>query len=201
MHHKWLQTLISLTHASINHNSIDSSYLFCYFRYASLTLLSLLRNSKKPWTIKPLIMKKTFVTLFALLTIGITASIADPGTNVDPRILSAFQKEFSFAKNVRWQEEGTLARVNFFLNDQMVSAWYNSDAQLVTTARNILYHQVPISVMRSLDKAYEGTDILAITEISRNDETYYQIRVDKKGKKYLLKASPSGNIIVLKKIK
>lgn len=146
-------------------------------------------------------MKKTFVTLFALVTIGITASIADPGTNVDPRILSAFQKEFSFAKNVKWQEEGTLARVSFFLNDQMVSAWYNSDAQLVTTARNILYHQVPISVMRSLDKAYEGADILAITEISRNDETYYQIRVEKKGKKYLLKASPSGNILVLKRIK
>ena len=146
-------------------------------------------------------MKKTFVALFALLIIGITASVAAPGTNVDPKILSAFQKEFSFAKNVRWEEEGTLTRVNFFLNDQVISAWYNSNAELVTTARNILYNQLPISVMRSLDKAYQGADILAITEISRNDETWYQIRADKKGKKYLLKASPSGNIILLKKIK
>ena len=146
-------------------------------------------------------MKKTFVALVALLIIGITASVAAPGTNVDPKILSAFQKEFSFAKNVRWEEEGTLTRVNFFLNDQVISAWYNSNAELVTTARNILYNQLPISVMRSLDKAYQGADILAITEISRNDETWYQIRADKKGKKYLLKASPSGNIILLKKIK
>ena len=43
-------------------------------------------------------MKKTFVTLLALLTIGITVTIADPVTKVDPNILSAFQKEFSFAK-------------------------------------------------------------------------------------------------------
>lgn len=146
-------------------------------------------------------MKKAFVTLFALLTIGITALIADPGTNVDPKILSAFQKEFSFAKNARWEEEGALTRVNFFMNDQVISAWYNSNAELVTTARNILYNQLPISVMRSLDKAYQGADILAITEISRKEETWYQIRADRKGKKYLIKANPSGNIILLKKIK
>jgi len=146
-------------------------------------------------------MKKTFVTLFTLLTIGITVSLADPITNVDPKILSAFQKEFSFAKNARWEEEGNLTRVIFSLNDQGIVAWYNSDAELVTTARNILYNQLPISVMRSLDKEYEGADIFGIVEISRNDETYYQMRADKKGKKFLLKAGPSGNITVLKKIK
>lgn len=146
-------------------------------------------------------MKKTFVTLFAFLAIGITVSLADPITNVDPKILSAFQKEFSFAKNVKWEEEGNLTRVNFLLNDQGIIAWYNSDAELVTTARNILYNQLPISVMRSLDKEYEGADIFGIVEISRNDETYYQMRADRSNKKFLLKASPSGNITVLKKIR
>jgi hypothetical protein len=55
--------------------------------------------------------------------------------------------------------------------------------------------------MRALDKDYAGADILGITEISLNDETYYQIRADRKGKKLLLKANPSGNITVLKKIR
>jgi len=146
-------------------------------------------------------MKKIVVTLLALLTIGVTVTLARPATNVDPKILSAFQKEFSFAKNVKWEEEGNLARVVFLLNGQGITAWYNSDAELVTTARNILYNQLPISVMRSLDKEYSGADILGITEISRNEQTYYQIRADKQGKKLLLKANPSGNIIVLKKIK
>jgi hypothetical protein len=79
---------------------------------------------------------------------------------------------------------GNLARVKFSLNDQGVTAWYNSDAELVTTARNILYNQLPISVMRSLDKEYEGADIFGIVEISRNNETYYQIRADKKIKNF-----------------
>ena len=146
-------------------------------------------------------MKKAFVTLFALLTIGVAVSLADPGTNVDPKILSAFQKEFSFAKNAKWHLEGKLTRVSFSLNDQGITAWYNSEAELITTARNILYYQLPISITRSLDKEHANEAVLGITEINRNNETFYQIQVEKKAKRFLLKAYPSGNIIVLKRIK
>ena len=146
-------------------------------------------------------MKKAFVTLFAFLAIGITVSMAMERTDVDPKILSAFQKEFSFAKNVKWEVKGDLTQVNFLLNDQGVVAWYNSDAELVGTARNILYNQLPISVIRSLEKNYADAALCGIVEITRDDETYYQIRVDKKNKTLLLKASLSGNIIVMKKIK
>jgi len=146
-------------------------------------------------------MKKTILSLLALLVTGITAVMASERADVDPKILSAFQKEFSFAKNAKWELKGNLTQVNFLINDQAVMAWYNSDAELVTTARNILYNQLPISVIRTLEKEYAGADFFGITEVERNNETYYQIMADKKNKKYFLKASPSGNIIVLKKIK
>ena len=146
-------------------------------------------------------MKKTILSLLALLVTGITAVMASERADVDPKILSAFQKEFSFAKNAKWEVKGNLTQVNFLINDLAVMAWYNSDAELVTTARNILYNQLPISVIRTLDKGYAGADLSGITEVNRNNETYYQIRADEKSKKYLLKASPSGNITVLKKIK
>jgi len=146
-------------------------------------------------------MKKTFLSLLAFLIIGTTAVMASERTDVHPKILSAFQKEFSFAKNAKWEVKGNLTQVIFLLNDQGVSAWYNSDAELLTTARIILYSQLPISVIRTLEKEYAGAEFPGITEISRNDETYYQIRANKKNKKFLLKASPSGNISVLKKIR
>ena len=146
-------------------------------------------------------MKKTILSLLALLVTGITAVMASERADVDPKILSAFQKEFSFAKNAKWEVKGNLTHVNFLINDLAVMAWYNSDAELVTTARNILYNQLPISIIRTLEKEYAGADFSGITEVNRNNETFYQIRADEKSKKYLLKASPSGNIIVLKKIK
>jgi len=146
-------------------------------------------------------MKKTILSLLAFLMLGITAVMASERADIDPKILSAFQKEFSFAKNAKWEVKGNLTRVNFLLNDQVVMAWYNSDADLVTTARNILYNQMPISVIRALEKEYAGADFFGITEVHHNNETWYQIRADERNKKYLLKASSSGNIIVLKKIK
>jgi hypothetical protein len=146
-------------------------------------------------------MKKTFSALLAFLIIGSAAVLASERADVDPKILSAFQKEFSFAKNAKWEVKGNLTQVSFLLNDQGVFAWYNSNAELVTTARNILYNQLPISVTRALEKEYTGADFFGITEVNRNNETWYQIRAGEKNKKFLLKASPSGNIIVMKKIK
>lgn len=146
-------------------------------------------------------MKKTILSLLAFWVIGITAVMASERADVDPKILSAFQKEFSFAKNVKWEVKGNLTQVNFLINDQEVMAWYNSGAELVTTARNILYNQLPISVIRALEKEYAGADFYGIAEVSRNNETWYQLRADEKNKKYLLKATQSGDIIVLKKIK
>lgn len=150
--------------------------------------------------IKPFFMKKTFVTLLTFLTFGITASIASE-PNIDPKILSAFEKEFSFAKNVKWETKGPFTQVNFSLNDQGIVAWYNSEAELVSTARNILYNQLPLSVIKSLENNYADASLYSMVEIIRDGETFYHIHAETKSKKLLLKATQLGNITVIKKIK
>ena len=145
-------------------------------------------------------MKKLFVALFAFLTIG-AASFAIEKNDIDPGILSAFQKEFSFAKDVKWEMKGGFAQVNFSLNDHGFVAWYNANAELVSTARNLLYMQLPLSVIRSLEKNYSDAGFSGIIEVTRNNETFYQLQAEKKNKKFLLKASPGGNIMVVKRIK
>ena len=145
-------------------------------------------------------MKKIFVALFAFLTIGV-ALFANEDPTIDPRIVSAFQKEFSFAKDARWEMKAGLAQVRFSINDQGFVAWYNANAELVSTARNILYMQLPLSVIRSLEKVYSDASFSNIIEFTRDNETFYQIQAEKKNKKLLLKASPGGTISVIKKIK
>ena len=63
-------------------------------------------------------MKKTFSALFAFFIISSIAVMAGERADVDPKILSAFQKEFSFAKNAKWEVKGNLTQVNFLLIDQ-----------------------------------------------------------------------------------
>lgn len=146
-------------------------------------------------------MKKIIVTLFAFLTIGIAATVANEEPAVDPKILSAFQKEFSFAQNVKWQIKGELAQVNFSVNDQGFIAWYNSNAELVGTARNILYMQLPLSVIRTLEKEFADASLSGFAEITRDDETLYQLQAERKSKKFLLEVSPGGSVMMVKKIK
>jgi len=146
-------------------------------------------------------MKKISVTLFTFLVITASTTFAEVRNEIDPRILSAFQKEFSFATNVKWDSKGDLTQVSFIMNEQGVIAWYDSNAELVTIARNMLYNQLPISVIRSLEKEYAGSAFYAIVEVTHNNETHYQVTAEKKNKKILLKASPSGDITVIKRIK
>jgi hypothetical protein len=146
-------------------------------------------------------MKKMIVTLFAFFTIGIAASIGNEEPNVNPKILSAFQKEFSFAQNVKWQIKGELTQVNFSVNDHGFVAWYNSAGELVSTARNLLYMQLPLSVIKTLEKDFADASLFGFVEITRDDETVYRIQAERKNKKFLLDVSPGGDVLSVKRIK
>ena len=146
-------------------------------------------------------MKKTITALFVSLTMFVTTAFSNEDPKVDPRILSAFQKEFSFAQNVVWQDKGDIVQVNFSLYDHGFVAWYNTNAELISTARNILYMQLPLSVIRTLQQNYADANFSGIVEITSDNETSYQINAEVKNKRFLLKATPYGSISVIKKIK
>lgn len=146
-------------------------------------------------------MKKTIAALFLSLTIFATAAVTGEDPDIDPKILSAFQKEFSFAQNITWQQKGQLVQVNFSLYDHGFVAWYNANAELVSTARNILYMQLPLSIIRSLQHDYPDTNFSGIVEITGDSETFYHITAERRNKKLLLKATPYGTISIVKKFK
>jgi len=145
-------------------------------------------------------MKKILVTI-AVVVLGISSTFAKETSTIDPRIISAFEKEFSFAQNVKWQTKDDLIQVSFLVNDQAITAWYNSDAELVITAKNILYRQLPISVIRALDKEYPGASFFGVIEVIRNNEVHYQVTVETKKKTLVIKTTPTGSIYYKQKIK
>jgi hypothetical protein len=145
-------------------------------------------------------MKKIFSALFILLIANLPV-FANDENKIDPKVIAAFQKEFSFAENAKWESKGDLSQVNFSMNNQGFVAWYNEDAELLSTARNLLYMQLPLSAIRTLERDYSDADLSGFIEITRNGETYYQLQAERKGKKFILKATPSGNVTVSKRLK
>lgn len=146
-------------------------------------------------------MKRAMMALAVLLITGFTATTAQDSSVIEHRVLSAFENEFSFAKNIKWNREGENTKVSFTLNDQAFLAWYSPEGELLSVARNILYMQLPLAVIKTFEQYYADAQLAGITEVTRNNETVYYIQSERRGKKYLLQASPSGHVSVIKKIK
>lgn len=82
-----------------------------------------------------------------------------------------------------------------------MAAYYNYDGVLLGTARNITFSQLPLSLIKELSVRNLATAFYDITEVTKNDITNYYMTVEKKNKKFLVCASASGSMEIIKKIK
>lgn len=144
-------------------------------------------------------MKKNWLTLSLLFTLGLSLAQAHEEPKVDPRVQRAFQKEFAYATNVSWITNPEFTQVRFSLFDQGLVAWYNTDAERISLARNILYAHLPMRVIQSLEEKYSSAEISDIVEVTNGDETTYYFRAEEKNRQILLKATPFGSVSVVKK--
>jgi hypothetical protein len=145
-------------------------------------------------------MKKFIMSLSLLLTIGLTTMFANTELKVDPRVLSAFQIDFSLANDVKWELKAGRYLARFNLYGQIFIARYSTEAELINTIRNIQYNQLPISILRSLEKKYSNADFINILEESRDNKTNYFIQVVNEKKKILVQSDASGFLWTIKKM-
>lgn len=146
-------------------------------------------------------MKKILLALSMIMTVGLTGALAAEETEVDPKVLSSFHKEFSFAENVKWVVESDFIAARFSMNDQGFVAYFNTEGELLGTARNILYMQLPLSVIRQIENRFATADISNLVEFTKDNQSSYFMEVEKRGKKFLVQAFSSGNLYVVKRLK
>ena len=90
-------------------------------------------------------MKRSIIVFSAILSV-ITATAfvgTRPGGNPAE---ATFQKEFSGATNVKWNEGKDIISASFVLSDSRIVAYFTSEGDLIGTERNVLFNQLPLSV-------------------------------------------------------
>ena len=147
-------------------------------------------------------MKKILLTA-ALAVAVITSSFAsDINAKVDKRIQTAFQKEFASAFNPTWESIGEgLMHVTFTQNGEVMDAYYNDDAQLVSFARYVESDQLPFLVNKALNEKFKDAKITDIRELVSQNETSYLVTARKQDKVVVARVYPSGSIQIVKKVK
>lgn len=146
-------------------------------------------------------MKKIFLSAAFILTVAAGTSFAteDPVTGDEAK--ETFAKEFAGAESAVWKQSGDYFKVNFIFRGYRTEAYFNKEGGLEGSVRSLLYDQLPLTIVTSVNKRFADADVLDVYEINNAEGTVYRITLKRDSKKIRVKLDPAGNMLEKEKLK
>jgi hypothetical protein len=148
-----------------------------------------------------LIMKKVFVMLFAVVITASAWAKSDPAPVENEKVMAAFEKQFTEAKDVSWTEKQGYFLASFKLNNDRMLAWYTPDGEVEAVHRSIQQKQMTFLASEAVTQLTKDKQILNIAEISKQGELFYLVKTDDEKCFSLYKVSASGDYTRIEKTK
>ena len=145
-------------------------------------------------------MKKIFVALTLLLIVGMTSAFANE-PKVNASVLASFEKEFSFVKDAKWTVSNEFSKAVFILSDRRIEAYFSNEGEYLGSARDLIFNQLPMSVINAINKLFGDIGGYEIVERSTSGETLYYMTIEYANKILRIEATPSGGLSIVKKIR
>src|SRR5579875_518731 len=136
-------------------------------------------------------MKKFALAFTASILLISSVAFAENGKPNPAEI--TFQKIFRGTSNLKWTEGKEFLTASFVLDNVQVLAFFNHSGELIGTARNVLYNQLPLVVKNEINSRYASNDIYDIVEYTVDSETFYQMTIETSTKKLKVKISMAGS--------
>lgn len=144
-------------------------------------------------------MKKAF--FIAALLFSAFAYAAPAPSEVNEKVLKAFQETFSTAKDVSWHEYDKMYQANFRIDEVQVRAQYDESGNLLKTIRYYGEAQLVPNIVAKLKKKYAGKEIFGVTETSADDEVSFVINLKDDTHWYIVKSDIYGHLELSDKFK
>jgi len=146
---------------------------------------------------------KKFLLLLPLLLVAAIVTTFARSSNIDnPRAEQEFKKYFANVENVKWtREEGGYLQASFTWANHRTLAYFDSNGELVGSIRGISVSQLPLIVVRNLEKSYKDAIMLEISEITNDEGTQYKLIIEDDKKKYAIRLNSFGDIVKKEKVK
>lgn len=138
-------------------------------------------------------MKKLFILALTALAIG-TSSFA-ASTSATTKATNHFAAAFRQAKEVSWNSNGRFEKVNFVLNNEKLTAFYDVDGDLVGTTKELAFDKLPKAAIESITTKftfpqYQLKDCIEFTT-ALNERKYYA-SFDTQDSRVIVEISQSG---------
>ena len=140
--------------------------------------------------------------LLGVLVVSLGAVNANLGSEeVDARVLGAFKKEFATAKDITWTLAVNYYQASFVYNEQHITAYYNTEGELLGVARFISPVDLPLALQADLKKNYQPYWISNLFEAATSEGTTYYITIEDADQSIVLKSDNARDWDQYKKVK
>ena len=123
------------------------------------------------------------VVMACVFTLGVKAN---DGTK---EIKASFKHDFENAQLMSTEEHDNFTKVVFTLNDQVMTAFYAANGELLAVTRNIISSQLPVSLLVSFKKHYSDYWITDLFEMSRDSQSNYYLSLENADTKMTLRSN------------
>lgn len=153
-------------------------------------------------------MKKIILTLaVAFSSMGVVLAGSVPGNpagaeeKINEKVLNAFNREFKSAKEITWIVASNYLQAIFVYNDQHISAYYNTEGELLGLSRFISPADLPLALQGDLKKNHSDYWVIDLFEVANDNGTSYYLTLEDSDSKVVLKASDGKTWQTYKKVR
>ena len=138
-------------------------------------------------------MKKLITAVMLSSVLLVNAAFANKTENVNYKVENAFKQEFGQAKDVSWEKTDNFYRAGFKMNNEVMTAYFTPDGELMGVVHNILSTRLPINLQTSLKKEYDGYWITELFEFAKPDSNGYFITIQNADKLITLQSTDGSS--------
>ena len=144
-------------------------------------------------------MKPLFILILAVSSFLTSSTYASD--IISAKAVKSFKTTFTTAKDAEWIVIDKYYKVQFLMNEQTLTAYYNADGNLLSVIRNISSTQLPLMLLAELKNKYSNQWITELFEMSNENGTDYYVTLENAESKTILKSSNNSNWTLYNKIK
>jgi hypothetical protein len=133
-------------------------------------------------------MKKRILLLSIVLVSFTAFSFAADAPAISKNVISSFNKQFSNARDIKWEHQANFAKAEFTVNDMVLFAYFNNNGELLAVTRFISPNQLPLQNLTSLKSNYAGYWVSDLFEIQTENGTSYYATIENADQILILKS-------------
>jgi hypothetical protein len=133
---------------------------------------------------------KKIVSYAASLLIAASVAAA-PGS----KLIQSFNETFPNAQNVKWSDDKAGYFVSFYQDGNFEKVLYGKSGDFVCSWKYTDGKELPVNVVMKLNKKFNDSKIIGVTELATNDNTSYEIKLSKGTTWYSVTALANGSIV------